>query len=74
MSHMSQKDINERNQSPRYQPNWCVNCKKGIPDEMQFCSDECVAEWDKKMEAWRRDLQIENLICDPKDICEPIGE
>ena len=72
MSHMSNKDLEEHNEAMKDRPNWCVNCKTNIPDDEQFCSDTCLDEWDRKMERWRQDLKIENLIHDPLEICEPI--
>ena len=75
MSFMSNKNVDEKNEVDEAlaeRPNWCVNCKTNIPDDEQFCSDTCLDEWDRKMERWRQDLEIENLIHDPKEICEPI--
>lgn len=68
MSHMSNKDIEKRNarenESGVAEPEWCVNCQKDYYTgyNANFCSKECLNEWDRKMDRWRKDLLIEDLI------------
>jgi hypothetical protein len=62
MSKMSMKDIDEIEEALRLEPNWCLNCRKDTPDHVHLCSKECAEDWDRKMNKWCRDLQIENLI------------
>ena len=71
MSHMSNKDREEHNEAMKQKPNWCVNCHATVPDDKHFCNDECIAEYDKKMEKWRQDLElkIEDIIND-KDFAQ----
>ena len=73
MSHMKNKSIDERNamanESGVAEPEWCVNCQKEYYTgyNANFCCRECLDEWDNKMERWRTDLLIEDLIFEELD-------